>query len=70
MRPPIAAPQTTACGTMPSEYWASAAHLRADGGTLADALRAAALDPRDIQFRIGAPAVPPPATGRFLDRAS
>jgi hypothetical protein len=56
--------------TLWAEREASAAHLRANGGTLADALRAAALDPRDIQFRVGAPAAPPPAAGRFLDRAS
>jgi len=56
--------------TLWAEREASAAHLRADGGALAEALRAAALDPRDIQFRVGAPAAPPPAAGRFLDRAS
>jgi hypothetical protein len=44
--------------------------LRANGGLLEDALRAAALEPRDIEFRVGAPAAPPPAAGRFLDRAS
>jgi len=56
--------------TLWAEREASAAQLRADGGLLADALRAAALEPRDIQFRVGAPAAPPPAAGRFLDRAS
>jgi hypothetical protein len=56
--------------TLWAEREASAAQLRANGGLLADALRAAALEPRDIQFRVGAPAAPPPAAGRFLDRAS
>ncbi len=56
--------------TLWAEREASAARLRAGSDVLADALRAAALDPRDIQFRVGAPAAPPPAAGRFLDRAS
>jgi hypothetical protein len=56
--------------TLWAEREASAEHLRADGGLLEAALRAAALEPRDIQFRIGAPAAPPTAAGRFLDRAS
>jgi hypothetical protein len=56
--------------TLWAEREASAAQLRANGGLLADALRAAALEPRDIQFRVGAPAAPPPTAGRFLDRAS
>jgi hypothetical protein len=56
--------------TLWAEREASAAHLGANGGLLEDALRAAALEPRDIQFRVGAPAVPPSAAGRFLDRAS
>jgi hypothetical protein len=56
--------------TLWAEREASAAHLRANGGLLENALRAAALDPRDIQFRVGAPAAPPSAAGRFLDRAS
>ena len=56
--------------TLWAEREASAAQLRANGELLADALRSAALDPRDIQFRVGAPAGPPPAAGRFLDRAS
>ena len=56
--------------TLWAEREASAAHLRANGGLLEDTLRAAELEPRDIQFRVGAPAVPPSAAGRFLDRAS
>jgi len=56
--------------TLWAEREASAAQLRANSGLLTDALRAAALEPRDIQFRVGAPAAPPPAAGRFLDRAS
>jgi Flagellar hook-length control protein FliK len=56
--------------TLWAERAASAAHLRANGGLLEEALRAAALEPRDIQFRVGAPAMPPSAAGRFLDRAS
>jgi hypothetical protein len=56
--------------TLWAEREASAAHLRANSGLLEDALRAAALEPRDIAFRIGAPAAPPSAAGRFLDRAS
>jgi hypothetical protein len=56
--------------TLWAEREASVAHLRANGGLLEDALRAAALEPRDIQFRVGAPAVPPSTAGRFLDRAS
>jgi Flagellar hook-length control protein FliK len=56
--------------TLWAEREASAAHLRAHGGLLEEALRAAALDPRDIAFRVGAPAAPPSAAGRFLDRAS
>jgi len=56
--------------TLWAERETSAARLRAGGDVLADALRAAALDPRDIQFRVGAPAAPAPAAGRFLDRAS
>jgi Flagellar hook-length control protein FliK len=56
--------------TLWAEREASAAHLRANGALLEDALRGAALEPRDIQFRVGAPAAPPPTAGRFLDRAS
>jgi hypothetical protein len=56
--------------TLWAEREASAAHLRANGGLLEDALRAAALEPRDIQFRVGAPAAPLSTAGRFLDRAS
>lgn len=56
--------------TLWAEREASAAHLRASGALLEDALRAAALEPRDIEIRVGAPAAPPPAAGRFLDRAS
>ena len=56
--------------TLWAEREASAAHLRASSGMLEDALRAAALEPRDIEFRVGAPAAPASAAGRFLDRAS
>jgi Flagellar hook-length control protein FliK len=56
--------------TLWAEREESAAHLRANSGLLEEALRAASLDPRDIQFRVGAPAPPPSAAGRFLDRAS
>jgi hypothetical protein len=66
----IAVAGARAAVTLWAEREASAARLRAGSGLLADALRAAALEPRDIQFRVGAPAAPPPAAGRFLDRAS
>jgi Flagellar hook-length control protein FliK len=66
----IAVTGERAAVTLWAEREASAARLRAEGDLLADALRAAALEPRDIQFRVGAPAAPPPAAGRFLDRAS
>ena len=56
--------------TLWAERETSAAHLRAEAGLLENALRAAALEPREIQFRVGAPAAPPSAAGRFLDRAS
>lgn len=56
--------------TLWAERETSAAQLRANGGLLEDALRAAALEPRDIQVRVGAPAAPASAAGRFLDRAS
>lgn len=56
--------------TLWAERETSAAHLRANGALLEDALRGAALEPRDVQIRVGAPAAPPPAAGRFLDRAS
>jgi hypothetical protein len=52
------------------EREASAARLRESTGLLAAALRGAALEPGDIQLRVGAPAAPRPAAGRFLDRAS
>jgi hypothetical protein len=52
------------------EREASAARLRESTGLLADALRGAELEPGDIQLRVGAPAAPRPAAGRFLDRAS
>ncbi|HXW27715.1 MAG TPA: flagellar hook-length control protein FliK [Xanthobacteraceae bacterium] len=66
----IAVTGERAAVTLWAEREASAARLRAQGGLLAEALRAAALTPGDIQFRVGAPAAPPPAAGRFLDRAS
>jgi hypothetical protein len=66
----IALAGSRAAVTLWAEREASVAHLRANGGLLEDALRAAALEPRDIEFRVGAPAAPPPAAGRFLDRAS
>jgi Flagellar hook-length control protein FliK len=56
--------------TLWAEREASAARLRSNGRMLEEALRAAALEPRDIQFRVGTPAAPPSAAGRFLDRAS
>jgi len=56
--------------TLWAEREASAAQLRANGALLQDALRAAALKPRDFQVCVGVPAAPPPAAGRFLDRAS
>ncbi|MBV8752901.1 MAG: flagellar hook-length control protein FliK [Hyphomicrobiales bacterium] len=56
--------------TLWAERETSASHLRAHGALLENALRAVALEPRDIQIRTGAPAAPPPAAGRFLDRAS
>jgi hypothetical protein len=66
----IAVAGDRAAVTLWAEREASAARLRAGSGLLADALRAGALEPGDIQFRVGAPAAPPPAAGRFLDRAS
>jgi hypothetical protein len=66
----IALAGARAAVTLWAEREASAAHLRANGALLQDALRAAALEPRDFQVRVGAPAAPPPAAGRFLDRAS
>jgi hypothetical protein len=66
----IAVAGERAAVTLWAEREASAARLHAGRDLLADALRAAALDPRDIQFRVGAPAAPAPAAGRFLDRAS
>lgn len=56
--------------TLWAEREASAARLRESTGLLADALRGAELEPGDIQLRVGAPAAPRPAAGRFLDRAS
>src|ERR1043166_1978123 len=49
--------------TLWAEREASAAHLRANGGLLENALRAATPAPREIQFRVGAPAAPPRAAG-------
>jgi hypothetical protein len=66
----IAVTGERAAVTLWAEREASAAHLRAGAGLLAEALRGAALEPGDIQFRVGTPAAPPPAAGRFLDRAS
>jgi hypothetical protein len=66
----IAVAGERAAVTLWAEREASAARLRAGSGLLADALRGAALAPGDIQFRVGTPAAPPPAAGRFLDRAS
>jgi hypothetical protein len=56
--------------TLWAEREASAARLRASTPLLAEGLRAAALEPGQIEFRVGTPAAPPPAAGRFLDRAS
>jgi len=56
--------------TLWAEREASAARLREGAGLLADALRGAALEPGNIQMRVGAPSAPPSAAGRFLDRAS
>jgi Flagellar hook-length control protein FliK len=66
----IAVTGDRAAVTLWAEREASAARLRAGAGQLAEALRGAALAPGDIQFRVGTPAAPPPAAGRFLDRAS
>jgi len=66
----IAVTGTRTAVTLWAERETSAARLRAGSSLLADALRTAALDPRDIQFRVGAPAASPPVAGRFLDRAS
>jgi hypothetical protein len=66
----IAVTGERAAVTVWAEREASAALLRAGAHVLADALRGAALTPGDIQFRVGTPAAPPPAAGRFLDRAS
>ena len=56
--------------TLWAEREASAAQLRASGVLLENALHTAGLEPREIAFRVGAPAAPPSAAGRFLDRAS
>jgi hypothetical protein len=66
----IAVTGERAAVTVWAEREASAALLRAGAPVLADALREAALTPGDIQFRVGTPAAPPPAAGRFVDRAS
>jgi hypothetical protein len=66
----IAVTGERAAVTLWAEREASAARLSAGAGVLAEALRGAALTPGDIQFRVGTPAAPPPAAGRFLDRAS
>jgi hypothetical protein len=66
----IAVTGDRAAVTLWAERDASAARLRTGAGQLAEALRGAALAPGDIQFRVGTPAAPPPAAGRFLDRAS
>jgi hypothetical protein len=57
--------------TLWAERPAAAAQLSEKSPMLADALRAAALEPGDIQLRAGVPSTPRgPAAGRFLDRAS
>jgi len=56
--------------TLWAEREGSAARLRDCGATLAKALREAEIEPGDIQFRSGAPAMPKPPAGQFLDRAS
>jgi hypothetical protein len=66
----IAVTGDRAAVTLWAERDASAVRLRAGADQLAEALRGAALAPGDIQFRVGTPAAPPPAAGRFLDRAS
>jgi Flagellar hook-length control protein FliK len=66
----IAVAGERAAVTLWAEREASAARLRAGSSLLAEALCGAALAPGDIQFRVGTPAAPPPAAGRFLDRAS
>jgi hypothetical protein len=56
--------------TLWAEREDSAARLRAGADLLAEALRGAALQPGDIQLRVGAPSAPRAPAGRFLDRAS
>ncbi|HEX2652095.1 MAG TPA: flagellar hook-length control protein FliK, partial [Xanthobacteraceae bacterium] len=58
--------------TLWAERPESVQRLRDNTSALTQALREVALDPGDIQFRTGAPAMPPKAApaGRFLDQAS
>jgi len=56
--------------TLWAERDGSAARLRDSTAMLSEALRGAALEPGDIQCRVGAPMAPRQAAGRFLDQAS
>jgi hypothetical protein len=57
--------------TLWAERHATAARLNENATLLNEALRAADLEPADVQFRVGAPpAARQPAPGRFMDRAT
>jgi len=57
--------------TLWAERAATAARLQETAPLLNDALRAAELEPADLQLRVGAPpALRQAAPGRFMDRAS
>ncbi len=57
--------------TLWAERHATAARLNENAALLNEALRAAELEPADVQFRVGAPpAARQPAPGRFMDRAT
>lgn len=57
--------------TLWAERAATAARLNESSALLSDALRAAELEPGDVELRVGAPpAVRQAAPGRFMDRAS
>jgi hypothetical protein len=68
----IALTQTRAAVTLWAQREASAVRLREDAPLLAQALRAAELEPGDVLVRAGEPprAGTAAAAGRFLDRAS
>ena len=58
--------------TLWAERHATAARLNDNAAMLSEALRAAALEPADVLFRVGAPpaVARQAAPGRFMDRAT